>query len=483
MNYFPDLYIFGVPPFLGIRPELSVEDKRVKLKLAKCNPERYSKLLKPWELERQGFDPPPIPLSFIQPKDIEGSSTMKPTPEMLQAKVELLKKKNKGGTKRKAEGSFGGSLVTRAKVQKMGTSSAFASIQKAPPSPLHASLTSGLPFPQGTRPATEDAPGRDQSSPSASEVERALETARTFSGCVAFASTKETSQPLMTGKGVFSKSENSLITDVKHVVEAIASIIPESDIDATTFVPLETCVSTALYGCTSTAIQISSLLKRIQALEGSANASKAFEMKQEELSKTKEDLWSKIDDWIEESRKSLDALAFFRNMKKEYEVLAEANDAVREELGAAREALEGIAERTYLELNFDFLIPPEEEAEGSDEEEDDAFAPPIFKDVPIDSGGLIPLVGTSAQDASASLGISTPLAAEPASSLPTELATRALVESEVPASLPALGPHETSTVVVPERSSVELESPSSIPHVETSATALQGPSSTLPSKT
>ena len=52
----------------------------MKLRLGKCNPEKYSELIKPWVLVAQGFSPPevaieaPLPISVVRPEDVEGNT-------------------------------------------------------------------------------------------------------------------------------------------------------------------------------------------------------------------------------------------------------------------------------------------------------------------------------------------------------------------------------------------------------------------------
>ena len=112
---------------LGVRPDLSSEDKEVKQQLAKCLPRVYSKLIKSYIPGPSGVNPSRPPISrpsppFVMKPSREGPSVLKPTREELQARVELLAKK-KRSIKRKAHAPPESSLAVRGKILRLGASS------------------------------------------------------------------------------------------------------------------------------------------------------------------------------------------------------------------------------------------------------------------------------------------------------------------------------------------------------------------------
>ena len=111
----------------GIHPYLSSEDKEVKQQLAKCLPWVYFELIRSDILGPSGVNPsrsptlrPSLP-SNMKPS-CEGPSTVKPTREELQARVESLAKK-KRSVKRKAQAPPESSLAIRGKILRLGASS------------------------------------------------------------------------------------------------------------------------------------------------------------------------------------------------------------------------------------------------------------------------------------------------------------------------------------------------------------------------
>ena len=84
----------------SIRPDLNFEDKEVKRQLAKCLPRVYSELIRSNILRPSGVNPPRPPtsrpsLASAMKPSREGPSTVKPTREKLQARVESLAKKKR----------------------------------------------------------------------------------------------------------------------------------------------------------------------------------------------------------------------------------------------------------------------------------------------------------------------------------------------------------------------------------------------------
>ena len=112
---------------LGVRPDLSSEDKEVKHQLAKCLPRVYSELIRSYIPGPSGVNPslPPVSrpsLPFVMKPSREGPSVLKPTREELQARVESLAK-NKRSVKRKAQAPSESSLAVRGKILRLGASS------------------------------------------------------------------------------------------------------------------------------------------------------------------------------------------------------------------------------------------------------------------------------------------------------------------------------------------------------------------------
>ena len=85
---------------LGIRPDLTLEDREVKWRLGKCRPWAYSDLIRSDITGSSGASPsssprsrsPPLPAMETSPG---GPLAMKPTRGELRARVELLEKKKR----------------------------------------------------------------------------------------------------------------------------------------------------------------------------------------------------------------------------------------------------------------------------------------------------------------------------------------------------------------------------------------------------
>ena len=111
---------------LGLRPDLTLEDREVKRQLGKCRPRAYSDLIRSDIPCSSGVSPscspylrsPPPPVMEISP---EGPPAMKATREEHQARVELLAKKRRS-VKRKAQDPLESSLSARGKTLKLGAS-------------------------------------------------------------------------------------------------------------------------------------------------------------------------------------------------------------------------------------------------------------------------------------------------------------------------------------------------------------------------
>ena len=110
----------------GIRPNLTPEDREVKLRLGKCQPRVYSYMIRSDILSSLGVSPssspslrsPPLP---AMETSHGGPLVVKPTWGELRARVELLAKK-KRSIKRKAQDPPEGSPPARGKVSKLGVS-------------------------------------------------------------------------------------------------------------------------------------------------------------------------------------------------------------------------------------------------------------------------------------------------------------------------------------------------------------------------
>ena len=111
----------------GIRPDLSLEDRVVKRKLAKCLPCAYSELIKS---DIQGYSSskssrptalrpsPPSVMKFSH----DGPPVVKPTTEELQARVEKVSRRSQS-VKRKPLNSLEKGHPAWGKAPRLGTSS------------------------------------------------------------------------------------------------------------------------------------------------------------------------------------------------------------------------------------------------------------------------------------------------------------------------------------------------------------------------
>ena len=113
--------------FLGIRPDLSPEDRIVKRKLAKCLPCAYSELIRsdiPGSLGSRSSRPGtlrPLPPSVIKFSH-DGPPVVKPTKGELQALVETLSQRSRS-VKRKPLDSLEKGHPAWGKILRLGTSS------------------------------------------------------------------------------------------------------------------------------------------------------------------------------------------------------------------------------------------------------------------------------------------------------------------------------------------------------------------------
>ena len=111
---------------LGIRPDLTPEEREVKWQLGKCDPQAYSDLIRSDIPGSSGVSPsssppsrsPPLPAMETSPG---GPLVVKQTWGELRASVELLAKQ-KRSIKRKAQDPPEGSPPVRGKVPKLGVS-------------------------------------------------------------------------------------------------------------------------------------------------------------------------------------------------------------------------------------------------------------------------------------------------------------------------------------------------------------------------
>ena len=113
--------------FSGIRPDLSLEDKVVKRKLAKCLPRAYSELIRLDILGSLGSrssrpatmrPSPPSVMKFSH----NGPPVVKPTKGELLARVETLSRRSQS-VKRKTLNSLKKGCPAWGKVPRLGTSS------------------------------------------------------------------------------------------------------------------------------------------------------------------------------------------------------------------------------------------------------------------------------------------------------------------------------------------------------------------------
>ena len=116
-----------VARFSGIRPDLSLEDKIVKRKLAKCLPRAYSELIKsdiPGSSGPRSSRPAtlrPSPPSVIKLSQ-DGPPVIKPTKGDLLARVETLSRRSRS-VKQKTLDSLEKGRPAWGKVSRLGTSS------------------------------------------------------------------------------------------------------------------------------------------------------------------------------------------------------------------------------------------------------------------------------------------------------------------------------------------------------------------------
>ena len=119
---FSDFVMVVLPS--GIRPDLTPEERKEKLRLGKCRPRAYSDLIKSDLPSSSGVSPSNSPRSKSPPllameTSLRGPLVMKPTRGELRACVVLLAKK-KRSVKLKAQDPPESSLPTRVKVPKLG---------------------------------------------------------------------------------------------------------------------------------------------------------------------------------------------------------------------------------------------------------------------------------------------------------------------------------------------------------------------------
>ena len=111
---------------LGVRPDLTPEDRELKRRLGKCRPQTYSELIKSDLLGSSEVSSSSSPLSKSPPLPAMETSpggplVVKPTRGELLARVELLAKK-KRSVKFRAQNPREGSFSARGKVSKLGVS-------------------------------------------------------------------------------------------------------------------------------------------------------------------------------------------------------------------------------------------------------------------------------------------------------------------------------------------------------------------------
>ena len=121
--------------FLGIRPDLSPEDRIVKRKLAKCLPSAYSELIRsdiPGSSGLRSSHPATLRPSHpsVMKFSHDGPPVVKPTKGELQALVETLSRRSRS-VKRKPLDSLEKGHPARGKIPRLGTSSSspFAHVQ------------------------------------------------------------------------------------------------------------------------------------------------------------------------------------------------------------------------------------------------------------------------------------------------------------------------------------------------------------------
>ena len=222
----------------GIRPDLTPEDKEVKLQLGKCCPRAYSDLIRSDFPSSSGVSPSCSPyLSSPPPPAMETSPerppAVKPTREELQARVELLAKKRRS-VKREAQAPPESSILARGKTPKLGS--------YIPPSPAkwrrsHAQVwVRGQALPSlaevvGAQRRSSFAAGAECSSRRAAEPPLKVLPISIWSPS---AQNATTSPPMRgdVGNDCFGAEggEDSLLTNAELAARAVSSILQDSDL-------------------------------------------------------------------------------------------------------------------------------------------------------------------------------------------------------------------------------------------------------------
>ena len=296
----------------GIRPTLNSGDKEVKQRLAKCLPWVYSELIRSNIPGSSDVNPSrPHDLRPSLPSDMkpsrEGPSSVKPTREELQARVESLAKK-KRSFKHKAQAPLKSSLTIRGKILRLGASSPSSTTKE--------------------RGSSDQVPTRGQAPPSMAKVFKVADpknpSGRTAEPplevlpiSVRSPSVQNAKLPPTTPENCLGTEgdEDSLLTNSELTVGAVSSILRDSELKRANALSVEEALALSLQGATTVCpdssicffhrcFQLSinfflflqmdtymkSMERRASFAEGSSRAMKAYKAKVSSLTSEKADL-------------------------------------------------------------------------------------------------------------------------------------------------------------------------------------------------
>ena len=234
----------------GIRPDLSPEDRVVKLKLAKCLPRAYSELIRadiPGSSGSKSSRPstlrpsPPIVMKF----SYERPPVVKPTKGELQVRVETLSKRSQSA-KRKSQDSLEKNHPAWGKAPRLGTSSSSPSAHvqvqgQVLPSPAEVLRAPGAQPHFAFAAKAKDSLGR-AAEPLLEVMPISVWSPPTQSIEPPPSIAEDLGWKLLEADG----DENSLLSDAELVVGTISSILRDSDTKRSGALPVEEALSLSL---------------------------------------------------------------------------------------------------------------------------------------------------------------------------------------------------------------------------------------------
>ena len=245
---------------LGIRPDLSPEDRDVKRKLAKCLPRAYFELIRsdiPGSSGSKPFRPPtlrPLP-PFVMKFSHERPPVVKPTKGELRARVETLSRKPRS-VKRKSQDSLEKNHPALGKAPRLGTSSSSPSVHvqvqgQALPSPTEVPRAPSSQPCSTSAAKAKDSSGRDAEPPL--EVMPIL---------VWSPPTRSAEPPPSIPKDLrrerlgADEDEDSLLSNAELAAGAISSVLRDSDLNWSDALPVEEALALSLQGVTSVSSRV-----------------------------------------------------------------------------------------------------------------------------------------------------------------------------------------------------------------------------------